>query len=275
MRRTNQVSPLWELREWLTIGDAAEYLTSKRGHRVTRADLFQLALDGHLRMAVNLPTAVLAKSMDGSGTRRIDGVWDLKVEGASGIQLLHEIHHLRGLGYVSVEGQGGAVVTRGEQVCELPPDRGATGLSPRPPSTLPADAALVFRMSALRAFVGQHAMPHVSTDVSNVAAPSGSFSSTATGEGEFLGTRDSTAARAVVPVEPRPSEDMSYPARAEWLKRFGLTKTRVSAITGVARKTVQKILDGKPVEERTLEKLARSSGSHELPAFTRADIPSD
>lgn len=47
------MSKLFNLREWLTVAEAARHLSTLFGEEVTEADVLRLALDGHLRLSVN------------------------------------------------------------------------------------------------------------------------------------------------------------------------------------------------------------------------------
>lgn len=47
------MSKLFKLKEWLTIQDAARYLSNIFGEEVNEADILRLALDGHLKLSVN------------------------------------------------------------------------------------------------------------------------------------------------------------------------------------------------------------------------------
>lgn len=49
------MSRLFHLKEWVSIADAAQYLSISLGESVTAADILRLALDGHLRLSVYLP----------------------------------------------------------------------------------------------------------------------------------------------------------------------------------------------------------------------------
>jgi hypothetical protein len=48
------MSKLFTLKQWVTMTDAAKYLTVSFGEQVTEADVIQLALDGHLRLSLRL-----------------------------------------------------------------------------------------------------------------------------------------------------------------------------------------------------------------------------
>jgi len=47
-------SKLFNLKKWLTLPEAARHLSVVFGETVTEADIMQLALDGHLKLSVNL-----------------------------------------------------------------------------------------------------------------------------------------------------------------------------------------------------------------------------
>ncbi|MGY6272412.1 hypothetical protein ACXIUT_22220 [Achromobacter denitrificans] len=48
------MSKLFTLKQWVTLADAAKYLSVSFGEHVTEADVIQLALDGHLRLSIRL-----------------------------------------------------------------------------------------------------------------------------------------------------------------------------------------------------------------------------
>jgi len=48
------MSKLFTLKQWVTLADAARYLSVSFGEHVTEADVIQLALDGHLRVSLRL-----------------------------------------------------------------------------------------------------------------------------------------------------------------------------------------------------------------------------
>jgi hypothetical protein len=52
---------LFKLKEWLTLPDAAKHLTGVCNEEVTEADILRLALDGHLKLSVNLVNATIAR----------------------------------------------------------------------------------------------------------------------------------------------------------------------------------------------------------------------
>ncbi len=55
---------LFKLKEWLTVPEAARHLSIFFGEEVNEGDVLRLALDGHLKLSVNFPNHVYAKSGD-------------------------------------------------------------------------------------------------------------------------------------------------------------------------------------------------------------------
>lgn len=58
------MSKLFNLKEWLTVTDAARHLSIVFGENVTEADVLQLALDGRLRLSVYLTHDVPARPVE-------------------------------------------------------------------------------------------------------------------------------------------------------------------------------------------------------------------
>ncbi len=54
------MSKLFNLKEWLTVADAARHLTIVCGEDVTEADVLRLALDERLRLSIRLGAALLS-----------------------------------------------------------------------------------------------------------------------------------------------------------------------------------------------------------------------
>lgn len=152
---------LLKLREWLTVGEAAGELSRILGGNVSAADVLRLALEGHLKLSVNLPAGADAMCFENDGEQRpkqrrhIDGLWELPMIGAARRQVDHEFHSLRGLPLVSMEGSAGAIVERGGVSCQLPADQGELGFSSRPASALPQGSVIVVRRAALDEFAAQ------------------------------------------------------------------------------------------------------------------------
>lgn len=55
------MSKLFSLREWVTVPEAAKYLSVIFGEEVTEADVLRFALDRHLKLSVNFINRVNAK----------------------------------------------------------------------------------------------------------------------------------------------------------------------------------------------------------------------
>ena len=55
------MSKLFSLKEWLTLEEAANYLTACLNEPVTQADTIRLAIDGHLTLSVNFVNSVYAR----------------------------------------------------------------------------------------------------------------------------------------------------------------------------------------------------------------------
>jgi hypothetical protein len=55
------MSKVYKLREWLTLGDAARYLSAALGEDLSKADVIRLALDGYLHLSVNVLSPIPAR----------------------------------------------------------------------------------------------------------------------------------------------------------------------------------------------------------------------
>lgn len=151
---------LWNLREWLTPYEAAEYLSNETGS-MTDADVLRLSLDGHLRLCVNLPKPVSAELLDAKGTptgRRIEaqGLWELPMQGSGRVFVEHEFNFKQHLPFIEVDWRKGANVIRDGVSCRLPGDEGASGMSPRGSSAIPYGSSLAFKLTDLRSFESAH-----------------------------------------------------------------------------------------------------------------------
>jgi hypothetical protein len=157
------MSDLWKLREWLEVGDAAEYLTVELGSPVSVADVLRMGLEGRLELSVDLPAGADAKCWDGvpppaePRRRRIDGLWTLSMIGAGRLQVEHDYRYLRGLPFIEMDGKTGAFVERTGLRCQLPAAQGYTGLTVRTNSAIPHDSMIVVTRAALDAFVASRA----------------------------------------------------------------------------------------------------------------------
>ncbi len=68
------MSKLFNSREWLTIDEAAKYLSRELGESVCSKDVYRLILDGHLRVSVNLVNNTDAAGGELVGREEI--IWD-------------------------------------------------------------------------------------------------------------------------------------------------------------------------------------------------------
>lgn len=58
------MSKLFKLKEWLTLNEAANHLSSVFGEQVTIADIYRLALDNHIMLSVNFINLAEAKKVE-------------------------------------------------------------------------------------------------------------------------------------------------------------------------------------------------------------------
>lgn len=120
------MSKLFSLKEWLTLDEAANYLTACLQEPVTQADTIRLAIDGHLIMSVNFVNSVYARCgkaipnsenvvggipFNGRDVLMFDddivflsGIYDLPMIGGEIFDCEHKFHKL----------MGGPLVLRGE-----------------------------------------------------------------------------------------------------------------------------------------------------------------
>ncbi len=146
-------NPLFAFREWLAIDEAAQYLRSASRTDFAESDVLRLALDGHLDLCLNLPTAVVATyRVEGEPrerNERIEGLWDLVVsDGAGRLQIESQYHFQRRLPYLHVNGRSGAHVTRDGRRFRLPPDIGQWASR-----AVPEGSVIGVRIDVLDAFV--------------------------------------------------------------------------------------------------------------------------
>jgi hypothetical protein len=104
------------LKNFLTIDEAARYLSEKRGesqdlmhpNRIRGADVLRSALDGALRLVVDVPTG----TEDGEGRPIEAGLWDFPVEGAGRQQVEYNWRVSDGLASSNIDGIAGAWLER-------------------------------------------------------------------------------------------------------------------------------------------------------------------
>jgi hypothetical protein len=166
---------LRKLQDWVTIDEAATELSAALSHRVSTADILRLLIDKHLKLAIYLPEKVPARChrTDDEATNReihreIQGVCDVPMLDRAKSQVEHDYHWQRDGLYVPIARPLGASVEWDGFICQLPPDRGESGMFPRPPSEFPQGSVLAIRRSMLESFIRQHA-PTPSAQTKEVA----------------------------------------------------------------------------------------------------------
>jgi hypothetical protein len=78
LNQRGSVGKLFNLKQWLTVPDAAQRLTIMCGEPATEADILQLGLDGHLKLSVNFTNhalAVCGEMIDGETPASEDPEW--------------------------------------------------------------------------------------------------------------------------------------------------------------------------------------------------------
>ena len=152
---------LRKLREWLTLEEAASELATALSEDVCASDVLRLVLDGHLELSIQLPAKTTARCRklddDAPNAPRthgtINGVWDVPMVGRGRSQIENDYQWQRAGLYVPKDAPVGALVEQDDLVCQVPPDRGESGLSPRPESEFPQGSVLGVRRPALEAFI--------------------------------------------------------------------------------------------------------------------------
>lgn len=145
------MSALFHLRPWLTLNEAATFVSKEGGQKITEPELLRLALDGLLVLSVNLPKPVRATFTPGGWIKDTDGIWDLVMDRTGRLEVESRWYRMRGDYSVSGDCRIGAKVRRGDTECQLPPDAGQTGMTTYGPSALPRSSEIVIRMSELTA----------------------------------------------------------------------------------------------------------------------------
>jgi hypothetical protein len=244
-------------REWLTLDEAAEFLTRRRGP-VTPAEIVELAQDRRLRLCVWLEHPVTATRLSSpspppewggdfplsSPRAEWGGDW-VKVEVEGGLCDLEEghvavkslYHALRKLPRVKVDERSGVIVSQKGTRYRLP--IGGITTHKRPGSALPSGAAFVVRPRELLAIEGL------------------------LGPEPAHGRDDGSKLPPVPPEVPVTDIDKAQPLnnRAAWL-RFRIETTRGETTTqfakhgGFHRQTIDKILQGIHVQDDVIQRLA-------------------
>ena len=156
---------LGKLCDWLTIEEAARELSTALSDKVDASGVLRLVLDGHLKLSINLPakTTASCRKLDDDAPdapqtpRTIDGIWDVPIFGRGKSQIEHDYQWQRASLSVPKDAPVGALVEQDDLVCQVLPDSGESGLSPRPASEFPQGSVLVVRRPALEEFIRRHA----------------------------------------------------------------------------------------------------------------------
>ena len=176
-------SDLWKLRAWLTLKEAAEYLSSKTGLDVDEGDILRLALDGKLQLSLKFLKPIEAiQYREGAELEehrtQIEGIWDLLVQGPVRLELENRYRATCGLPHVELDPREkpfdteGAFVTGEEGVVyQLLPSLDLLWGSGWNPSVFPASSLLVVRPHALDAVVASLASPSLGPEEQQPSKP--------------------------------------------------------------------------------------------------------
>ncbi len=176
-------SDLWKLRAWLTLKEAADYLSSKTGLDVDESNILRLALDGKLQLSLNFLKPIEAiQYREGAELEehrtQIEGIWDLLVQGPVRLELENRYRATCGLPHVELDprekpfGTEGAFVTGEEGVVyQLLPFLNLLWGSGRNPSVLPVGSLLGVRPHALDAVVASLASPSLGPEEQQPSKP--------------------------------------------------------------------------------------------------------
>lgn len=159
-------SSLRALHSWLTLPEAAESLSEALGRSVTVADVLRMALDGALVLSVRLPPgtkASLLVEQDGrivqQPTTRLKDLAQVVMDDVGKRQVQSEMHWHAGLPFISMAQCVGALVGQGGKLYDSAGCSGATGFSPRAPSSLPAEVRFGVTQSDLQAAISMLRRP--------------------------------------------------------------------------------------------------------------------
>jgi hypothetical protein len=206
MERVPQVEKLLNLKRWLTVPDAARHLSILFGEDVTEADVLHLALEGHLTLSVDFvnhttgrcgPTIPLQDAKRrrvksplnkewidlveglevgdqviqlGKQVVSLEGIWDLKMQGAERIDVEHRYQFLTGGPSVELNNLTGVIVCREDGThCQLQSHFSDNPENLKKPSNhsdnyhpaggLPDDCVLVVKTSALHDLEARQSEP--------------------------------------------------------------------------------------------------------------------
>ncbi|HXG88456.1 MAG TPA: hypothetical protein VNJ02_08985 [Vicinamibacterales bacterium] len=149
---------LLELRSWLSLGEAAQYLENGLAAPFDEVHLLRLALDGHLPLSVYLPVDTKATEYhtNEAGTEvpkritRIEGLWDVVMNRVARKQLEHDYEFGANRNFINIGEIGGADVHSEDNRFRLEPQGSNSSRSRR---AFPEGSVLAVRSSALAAFI--------------------------------------------------------------------------------------------------------------------------
>jgi hypothetical protein len=169
-------NPLFEGREWLTVEEAAQEISSEIGRAVTEAGVLRLALDGQLTLSVILPEGTVADCWDipehfpedryddplyvpdNTQPKPLNDIWNLPAIPPAHKEIQARHNQLRGWPSVSLDGLIGATVERRGVRCRL---RKEGDRYSSPASVIPKGSVIVVRCSEIADWLVQagHGFP--------------------------------------------------------------------------------------------------------------------
>ena len=163
-------SDLWKLRAWLTLKEAADYLSSKTGLDVDESNILRLALDGKLQLSLNFLKPIEAiQYREGAELEehrtQIEGIWDLLVQGPVRLELENRyratcgLPHIERDTYVEAFDKGPFVTGEEGVVYQLLSSWEEKGYAPKDISAFPVGTVLGVRPHALDAVVASLPSP--------------------------------------------------------------------------------------------------------------------
>ena len=166
-----------KLRTWLTLEEAADYLSSMTGLDVEEGYILRLALDGKLQLSVNLPKPMAAiqdcEGAELAGHRKkIEGVCDFLLKGPGRLELEHRYRISKGL-FCADLGTGEEAFVTGEDgvVYQLQHPGSETTFGRTAFSPLPDSVLLGVRRQALDAVVASLASPSLDPEEQQPSKP--------------------------------------------------------------------------------------------------------
>jgi hypothetical protein len=277
---------LLQMKEWLTVSEAAEYLRQVFDKHLTAADVLRYALNGHLKLSLRFLSGVAVAAGESQEGRGSLWSWDDHPTGVMqvlpgwvvdlplvGLERLHverqfqaatgasdpdSVSDPHGLWFVQLLPSGRVVILLEGEVPEEWPAK-FSRFSDLAARSIPEGAVLVVRPAALEQF----ARTLADRPSRDLPAPKDAAPSLGSGQGEKPGGS---------------AQMVGGPRLAKWLEdrmdEQEMTVSRLHERSGPARKTIQKMLDGRRVRRSHLKKLA-SGLSHERLEVSVSDFPTD